>query len=198
MISIDQLRKQFMDHGNIMKTSELKTIGVSSRQIVKLLETKVLKKIKTGFYEMADGAVRDEIVIAKLFPSAVIYLESALLYYGYTDRIPTRWQIAVDKNISKPQFQLSYPPITPFFIEKKYLIFGIAEYEVNGIKIRIFDKDRTICDILRYSNKIDNEVFRQAIQKYCKDKNRNIKNLMDYAKKLRVSKKVKTYIGAWI
>jgi predicted transcriptional regulator of viral defense system len=198
MISIDQLRKQFMDHGNIMKTSELKTIGVSSRQIAKLLETNVLKKIKTGFYEMADGAVRDEIVIAKLFPSAVIYLESALLYYGYTDRIPTRWQIAVDKNISKPQFQLSYPPITPFFIEKKYLIFGIAEYEVNGIKIRIFDKDRTICDILRYSNKIDNEVFRQAIQKYCKDKNRNIKNLMDYAKKLRVSKKVKTYIGAWI
>ncbi len=198
MISIDQLRKQFMDHGNIMKTSELKTIGVSSRQIAKLLETNVLKKIKTGFYEMADSAVRDEIVIAKLFPSAVICLESALLYYGYTDRIPTRWQIAVDKNISKPQFQLSYPPITPFFIEKKYLIFGVAEYEVNGIKIRIFDKDRTICDILRYSNKIDNEVFRQAIQKYCKDKNRNIKNLMDYAKKLRVSKKVKTYIGAWI
>jgi predicted transcriptional regulator of viral defense system len=187
-----------MDHGNIMKTSELKSIGVSSRQITKLLETNILKKIKTGFYEMADGAIRDEIVIAKLFPSAVIYLESALLYYGYTDRIPTRWQIAVDKNISKPQFQISYPPITPFFIEKKYLTFGIAEYYINGIKIRIFDKDRTICDVLRYSNKIDNEVFRQAIQKYCKDKNRNIKSLMDYAKKLHVSQKVKIYIGAWV
>jgi len=187
-----------MDHGNIMKTSELKSIGVNSRQISKLLENNVLTKIKTGFYELANGAVRDEIVIAKLFPSAVIYLESALLYYGYSDRIPPRWQIAVDKNISKPQFKISYPPITPFFIDKKYLTFGVTEYEVNGIKIHIFDQDRTICDVLRYSNKIDSEVFRQAIQCYCKDKKRNIKKLMDYAKKLRVTKKVKIYIGAWI
>ncbi len=198
MISIDQLGKQFMDHGNIMKTSELKSIGINSRQISKLLETKVLTKIKTGFYEMTDDAVRDEIVIAKLFPSAVIYLESALLHYGYSDRIPATWQIAVDKNISKPQFKISYPPITPFFIDKKYLTIGITEYEVNGIKIHIYDKDRTICDVLRYSNKLDSEVFRQAIQNYCKDKTRNIKKLMDYAKELRVTKKVKLYIGAWI
>lgn len=198
MISIDQLRKQFIDHGNVMKTSELNSIGVNSRQITKFLETKVLTKIKTGFYELANSPVRDEIVIAKLFPSAVIYLESALLYYGYSNRIPTRWQIAVDKNISKPQFKISYPPIWPFFIDKKYLTIGVTEYEINGINIHIYDKDRTICDVLRYSNKLDSEVFRQAIQNYCKDKTRNIKKLLDYAKKLRVTKKVKLYIGAWI
>ena len=40
-----------------------------------------------------------QIMLMKLFPTAVIYLESALLHYGYTDRIPATWQIAVDKNI---------------------------------------------------------------------------------------------------
>ena len=107
-------------------------------------------------------------------------------------------QIAVDKNISKQQLEISYPLIKPFYIDPKYLEIGIDTFEVNKVKIRIYDKERTICDVLRYANKLDNEVFNNAIQRYVKDNNRNIKRLMEYAKILRVSSKVKIYIGVWL
>lgn len=197
-MTIDRLKEEFDKHGGILKTFELKNIGVDSRQILKLLKNNILSKIKTGIYEMADEIVPEEVMIAKIFPNAIIYLESALLYYGYTDRIPSTWQIAVDKNVSKSQFKLSYPLVTPFYLESKYINIGVTEFEINNVRIRIYNKERTICDVLRYSNKIDSEVFTSAIQKYIIDKDKNINRLMEYAKKLRVTQKAKIYVGMWI
>lgn len=198
LITIDIIKKEFKEHGGIMRTAELKAAGLNSRQILHLVKDGVLTKIKRGVYEFTGVDIPDEAILAKLFPTAVIYLESALLHYRYTDRIPSSWQIAVDKNISKSQFKISYPPVTPFYLESKYIDIGIDEFQINGVRIRIYDRERTICDVLRYSNKLDGEVFSNAIQRYIKDKNRNVKRLMEYAKKLRVAKKVKTYIGVWL
>lgn len=182
-----------------MKTSELNTIGFNSRNILQFLKEEKIIKLKRGIYQLSDDIdTTEEIIIAKLFPAAVIYLESALLHYGYTDRIPYSWQIAVDKNSSKSQYKISYPVITPFYLEKKLMDVGVSEYSINGIKIKIFDRERTICDILRYEKKIDKEVFNKAIQSYIKDNEKNINKLMEYAKILRVLNKVKIYIGVWL
>ena len=64
--------------------------------------------------------------------------------------------------------------------------------------IRIYDKERTICDTLRYANKLDREVFNIAIQRFVKDKEKKILKLMEYAKILRVTKKIKNYLGVWL
>lgn len=199
MIDYDLLNIEFQKHNGVMKTSELNNIGLNSRSISKLLNEKKIVKLKKGIYQLSsDIDTPEEVIISKLFPKAVIYLNSALFYYGYTDRIPSSWQIAVDKDVAKSQFNISYPIITPFYIEKKFMDVGVAEYNIDSVKIKIMDRDRTICDILRYENKIDKEVFNKAIQNYIKDKEKNIRKLMEYAKILRVMKKVRIYIGVWL
>ena len=198
MTNKKELNDEFIKHGGIMKTSELKAFGLGSRQILRLLEDNVMSKIKTGFYEIVGLTIPDEVLITKLFPTSVIYLESALLHYGYTERIPSSWQIAVDRNISKSQLKISYPPIMPFFLDNKFIEIGLVGFEVNGVKIRIYNKERTICDVLRYANKLDREVFTNAIHRYVKDKDRNIKLFMEYAKRFRVTQKAKTYVGVWL
>ena len=47
-------------------------------------------------------------------------------------------------------------------------------------------------------NRMDKEIFNKAIQSYVKDPQKNIPNLMEYAKILRVQKKVKDLIGVWL
>ncbi len=64
--------------------------------------------------------------------------------------------------------------------------------------VRIYDRDRTICDVLRNMNKMDKEIFNKAIQGYVKDLKKNIPNLMEYAKVLRMQKRVKELIGVWL
>lgn len=150
MIEKQKIIQEFEKHGGILKTSELNELGLSSRQIKKLLQEGEISKIKYGYYELADEVNSEEAMIARLFPKAVIFLESALLHYNYTDRIPTAWQIAVDRDSEKSQYNIDYPLVEPFYQESKYLSIGVTTFEVNGVEVRIFDRDRTMCDIMRY------------------------------------------------
>ncbi|AFK85632.1 MULTISPECIES: type IV toxin-antitoxin system AbiEi family antitoxin domain-containing protein [Thermoanaerobacterium] len=198
MINIDVIQKEFNKHGGVLKTSELNALGISSRKIKKLLEKNIIRKIKRGYYELSNSINPDEVIIARLFPNAVIFLESALIYYGYTDRIPSVWQIAVDKNSEKSQYKIEYPPIEPYYLEPKFLKIGVDTIQVEGVTIKIFDRDRTICDVLRYENKLEKEVFSNAVLRYVKDQKKNIRKLFEYAELFNIKNKVQTYIGVWV
>ncbi|MEA4813162.1 MAG: hypothetical protein VB108_11435, partial [Anaerolineaceae bacterium] len=63
---------------------------------------------------------------------------------------------------------------------------------------KIFDKDRLICECVFFENKIDRETYNKAIQGYIADPNKNISNLLDYSKKRRILKKIKSRIGIWL
>ena len=199
MIDNKLLIKEFKKHNGIMRTSELNNICIDSRNILRLLNEEKIVKLKKGVYQLSDDIdTPDEVIISKLFPSAVIYLNSALFYYGYTDRIPFTWQMAVDRNSSKSQYKINYPVITPFYLNKEILKVGVSEYSIGNIIIKIYDRDRTICDVLRYEKKLDKEIFNKAIQSYIKDDEKNTSKLLEYAKVLRVMNKVKIYVGVWL
>jgi predicted transcriptional regulator of viral defense system len=198
MIEKQKIIQEFEKHGGILKTSELNELGLSSRQIKKLLQEGEISKIKYGYYELADEVNSEEAMIARLFPKAVIFLESALLHYNYTDRIPTVWQIAVDRDSEKSQYNIDYPLVEPFYQESKYLSIGVTTFEVNGVEVRIFDRDRTMCDIMRYEKKLEKEVFTNAVMRYNKDPQRNIRRLFEYAEMFNITKKVHSQIGKWI
>lgn len=82
-------------------------------------------------------------------------------------------------------------------MESKFLEVGQDKIKKEGISIKIFDRDRTICDVLRYENKLEREVFNNAIQRYIKDPNKNVRRLFEYAELFKVKKKVQMYMGVW-
>jgi predicted transcriptional regulator of viral defense system len=198
MVIIGKLKEEFQGRGGILKTSELNEFGLSSRQIKRLVDDGVITRIKHGFYELAGYVSREEAVIARLFPHAIIFLESALLHHSYTDRIPVAWQIAVDKNSTKSQYAIEYPLIEPFYLEPKLLQVGIDKIKIEGIAVKIYNRDRTICDVLRYETKLEKEVFNNAIQRYIKDRRKNVRRLFEYAEVFNIRNKVQTYIGVWL
>jgi predicted transcriptional regulator of viral defense system len=198
MVVIHILRKEFYRRGGILKTAELNELGLSSRQIKRLLDEGVITRIKRGFYELTDYVSREEVIIARLFPQAVIFLESALLHYGYTDRIPLAWQIAVDRYSKTTQYNIDYPLIEPYYLEPKFIDIGVDIIQVDGVKVRIYDRDRTICDVLRYEKKLEKEVFNNAIGRYVKDTIKNIRKLFEYAEIFNIKNKVQTYVGVWL
>lgn len=198
MIKIDKMKNEFKKHGGVLKTSELNGLGFSSRKINKLMEEGIISRIKHGFYELTDYIPKEEVIIARLFPEAVIFLESAMLHYGYTDRIPSAWQIAVDKNSQKTKYDIEYPLIEPFYLEPKFIDIGIDIIQVDGVEVKIYDRDRTICDVLRYEKKLEEEVFTNAIKRYVEDSKKNVRKLFEYAVIFNIKNKVQTYIGVWL
>jgi len=198
MDKIYKIKNEFIKHGGVLKTSELNNIGFSSRQIRKLIEEGIIAKIKYGFYELTDYIPREEVIIARLFPKAVIFLESALFYYEYTDRIPQALQIAVDRYSKTTQYNIDYHVVKPYYLEPKFIEIGVDTVKIEGIKVRVYNRDRTICDVLRYETKLENEIFTGAIRRYIKDSKKNVRNLFEYAEIFNIKNKVQTYIGVWL
>lgn len=194
----DIIYKMFKKNGGILRTSELNDLGLSSRQINKLIENGDITRIKRGYYELENHIYPEEVVIARLFPKTVIFLESALMIYGYTDRIPSAWQIAVDRNSEKTQYNIDYPLIDIFYMEPRLLEVGVDVVKIEGVDIKLFNRDRTICDVLRYENRLEREVFTSAIQRYVKDPKIDVQRLLRYSEIFNIKNKVQTYVGVWL
>lgn len=197
--SDDKLKKVFKDLNWVAKTADIQRSGIKYREINGLLKEGTIIRLKRGIYQWVDSAEVDDLeILFTILPSAVLFLESALYYHGYTDRTPDSWSIAVNRDSNKSKSKFTYPLIKPYYLEPHLLGIGLMEGNINGIKLRVYDKERTICDVLKYYNKLDREIFNKAVQSYVKDSQKNISKLLDYGKLLHVSKKIETWIGVWL
>lgn len=196
---IKNMQELFKRHYYVMTTNELLEAKLYYADIKKLLDEGFIERIRQGYYFWIKNRENGEIAIIKrLFPDAVLCMETALFYYGYSDRNPAEWNFAIDKNVSKFRTNIEYPFIKVYRMDSDLIRIGETTGEIDFIKVRIYDRERTICDVLKNMNKMDKEIFNKAIQGYVKDLKKNIPNLMIYAKKLRVEKKVKELIGVWL
>ena len=197
--NLKKIKEIFSKYGFVMTTAELNTEKIYYADIQRLIDEDVIEKIKRGYYHWIDALNGSEVVIInKLFPDAVLCMGTALFYYGYSDRSPAEWNIAISKNAFRQRVKIDYPFIKAYRIEPELLAIGETIGEIDSVKVRIYDRDRTICDVLRNMNKIDKEIFNKAIQSYVNDSKKNIPKLMEYAKQLRVQKRVKDLIGVWL
>ena len=195
----DEIKRLFQRHGYVMRTNELSAARIYYADIQRLLDEGVIEKIKRGYYHLVDEQDYSEIRILKhLLPEAILCMDTALFYYGYSDRTPLMWHLAVNKDISKYKTKIDYPFIKAYYFEPNTLRLGVAEGEIDGNTVSIYDCDRAICDCLRYMGRMDKEIFNKAIQAYVADPKKNVPNLLQYAKALRVQKKVKDLIGVWL
>lgn len=199
MLPIEKIRRIFDKNGGIMRTAEINACKIYYTDIQKLIKEGYVEKIRYGYYQWIwKRDVSEANIITSLFPDGVMCMNTALFYYRYSDRTPLEWHIAVSKDSSKSRFNIDYPFVKPYYVEPKFLQLGLTEGEIDGHKVRIYDKERVICDCMRYSGKMDKEVFNKAIQGYVKDVKKNVPMLMQYARKLRIEKKVKDLIGVWL
>lgn len=189
----------FKSHNGIVRTADITSQGIHNIWLNKLIAQGKISKIRRGVYEWIDSGLKEDAeIIRNLFPDAIICMNSALFFYGYTDRTPDAWHLAFNRDINKKRLHVNYPPIKPYYIEPYLLGVGVAHENINGTELRIYDRERTICDVLKYSGKIEREILNKAIQSYLKDDKKNIQNLIQYAKTLRVYSKVQQWIGVWL
>ncbi len=183
----------------IIRTADLNKIGLLSREIADLVDVGKLERIKQGYYRLAQiENDSDAKLISELYPDGVLCMTTALFYYGYSDRTPLTWDIAVDRNTSKARFNIDYPYVKPYYIDKEHLEYGITEAVYEDFILKIFDRDRLICECIKHENKMDREIYNKAIQAYINDSKKNITNLLDYAKRRNIHKKVRERIGVWL
>lgn len=195
---LEQIIKCMEENGGILKKEQMSKLGIDYRYVLDFVETGKLVRIKNGYYTDRMDRFTEEELIAKMFPDARLCMESALYVYGYLKERPYGWRLAIDKNTSKSRFKMDYPKVIPYYTEPEVLEIGSTTVQVGDNVFQIYDKERVICDCLKYEGKMEREHFKAAIQSYIKDDDKDISTLMEYARQRKVVKKVQNLIGVWL
>jgi len=192
-------KKTIKEKNGLARNIDFQHNGLNNSQITYLCNRGFLERVRRGYYQLSsDENSSDEAIIAQLFPDGIVCMDSALFHYGYSDRTPLAWTIAFTRSVTRTRLKIKVLALKPYFVPEELFPLGKSEERLNDVKLNIYDRDRTICDCFKYQSKIDSEIFNKAIIAYSKDKKRNIGNLITYAKKMRVYRKMSEIMGVLI
>ena len=176
---IDELQKS----GGFIKANEVKTRG-EYEQLRRATEEGTLLRLRNGVYAEMSALANNMVDVERIVPGGVLCLYSAFAHYGLSTQVPPSFCIAIE---AKRKLRLpDYPIIDLYYWKKENLEFGITQKDLSGYVVRITDLERTVCDAVKYRNKIGLDVCGEVIDNYLKVDTRNISLLNEYAGRLRL------------
>jgi predicted transcriptional regulator of viral defense system len=163
------------------------------RGILQSVKDGELIKVRNGVYATVDNLAAGMIDIDAIVPKGVLCLYSAWHYYGMTTQIPDAYYIAIER-----KRKIRLPEIIDIklvYQSEELLNIGRTTATIEGIEVVIYDKERCLCDAIKYRNKIGIDVMSEILNSYLDDANRNFNRLSEYAKRLRVFNLLSTYLN---
>lgn len=186
---------------NYARTSDLHTLGFQSRQIKALVEDNTLLKVRHGYYKLAGTPMYEHSQLVDVCftkSQAVIALASALEFYGLTTYSPSEITIALPHNYIYATFKKSDLPVKVYYFPKSYYEAGLETLKIKAGTIRIYNKEKTICDMFRYRKTFGEDIALEGLKNYLGAKNANIQLLQKYAQNCGVSTILNPYIKAMV
>ena len=186
----------FRDNHGVMTSKELLENGVTYYTIRSLLSSGYIEKVKRGIYTLAHESEDELELVNKIVPNGILCMQSAAIVYDYTNKVPLRYHLSID---NKSRVNLpDYPKIKLYYWSKSQRELGIEDKNHNGVNIKIYNKEKTICDYIRFRNKLDYSEVKEVLKSYMRDSNRDIVRLKTYSKELRIRTVLDHYLESMI
>ena len=143
--TIEEIKKLLEENNGIVKAEKLYPLGLTYKSIQGLVKAGILDHVKSGYYSMGYEEKPQEEIILGLFPDGILCMDSALYYYGYIEKRPYEWSIAISKNTSKSRFRMEYPVVKPYYTEPEVMELGVTAIPFAGGEMKIYEKERFFC-----------------------------------------------------
>ena len=179
--------------GGIARTADFNKAGYANHQVSYMCKIGLISRVRNGYYTMPlpqDDDANEEEVIARLYPDGIICMDSALFYYGYSDKTPLEWHLAFPRTVTRTRFDNVYPPVRWYMVKDDIFEMGKDIGAWGDTTLLIYNRERIICDCFKRRTELDSETFSKAVNAYAADDKKNLSRLSEYAKKLRVYGKV--------
>ena len=173
-----------------LTTKDVTDNNIPRTYLTKLIKENKIERVSRGVYIKKNELV-DEFVILQSKSKNAIYSNTTALYlHGFSNRIPIKYDITINSGYNGSLQKEDN--VNLFYTKKELLELGVINYKLDlGNIIRVYDLDKTICDIIKNKKKIDAEIFNKAIREYFYSKKKNTLKLYEYAKKMNIYNKVR-------
>ena len=192
MITSNMIEQLIEEYNGYLITSKAIEEGISKPSISKYVKEHQMEKVAHGIY-ILDDVWPDELFVLQTRNKNIIYSgETALYLHGLTDREYSRITFTVPIGYNAAHIKANK--------DVRYVnseIFEIGECEVvssSGNMVRLYNKERCICDLIKDRKKYEVQLFQTAIKEYMSSKDKNLSLLVQYAVKLGIRDEVMKYV----
>lgn len=193
-MSINDTVKELLNASadGIITAAQVTEAGLHRSVLQKLVDSGDLYRYGRGLYVKTSTWEDDFYLLQRKYGRGIYSYDTALYLLGYSDRTPAKYTMTFPKGYNSASLKQENI-IIKRVIQKNYE-FGIIEIKSpSGNPIKVYDLERTLCDILR-GNGSDIQIVTEAMKRYATSKEKDIHRLMQYAENLRVKPKVLHYM----
>lgn len=161
---------------------------IESRTVYDQLLTEIgrgsVVRVRAGVYALPDEMAKPMIDVERVVPGGVVCMFTAWEHYDLTTKLPPAICVAIEKNrkVRVPD----YPPISLYYWTQSAYELGVVDTDIDGFHVRIYDMEKSVCDAVKFRNKIGLDVSSEILRNYLQRKERNLERLHEYARKMRI------------
>ena len=188
--------KQIMNTNNgMISTRMIEPLNIS-RQYLSIMENNNdIEKVSRGIYLSPNAFEDSYFSFQQKYKKAIFSHMNALYFYGMTEEFPYNYTVTVPQSYHVDTVN---EKCNVFYVSDDIYELGIVEIETpNGNKVRVYDKERCICDIIRSKGRMDSEQVKKTIKQYMQSRDKDISKLSEYSKKIGINKKVMEMVGGY-
>ncbi len=185
--------KVLQQNNNTITTSQVEELGFSRAVLSKYVKAGVLERSRQGVYILPDS-VHDDMYTMMLRSKKIIFShDTALFLNGLSERTPFEHSVTIPSNAVLSD--VLREDCNCYYIKPELFELGMVRKKTSlGNEVRCYDAERTICDLLRSRNRMDEETVISAIKNYATYRDKDLNRLAAYAEKFRVAKILKQYM----
>lgn len=177
-------------NNGIIYANKLKEYGMDRYILRQLVNNGQLERIMHGVYASPDKDINEFWLMGEKYKNGIYSHNTALYFYEMTDRTPIQLDMTFPSNnrVNNEYLNIHY-------IKNEYHKLGVTTLKLEDkTEIQIYNVERTICDIIRDRNKIDPQIFNNAMNEYIKRKDKNLIVLYEYAQKFKIENILAQYM----
>ncbi|MGL5383795.1 MAG: type IV toxin-antitoxin system AbiEi family antitoxin domain-containing protein [Culicoidibacterales bacterium] len=192
-MNINKSILEFFEQNTVLTTKDIQNLGFSKMLLTYYMKENLLVKVGYGMYMLPD-TIYDDMYIFMLKSKKIIFShESAAFLNGLSDRTPFINTVTVPQN--KALSKNMRDECICFYVKESVHRLGeIEKTTLFGNVVRCYDPERTICDLVKNRNRIDEETFVSIIKNYANSPQKNLYKLGKYAEILNVLPDVRKYM----
>lgn len=192
-ILTDTIKQIMKTNNGMISTRMIEPLNIS-RQYLSIMENNNdIEKVSRGIY-LSPSAFEDSYFsFQQKYKKAIFSHMNALYFYGMTEEFPYNYTVTVPQSYHVDTVN---EKCNVFYVSDDIYELGIVEIETpNGNKVRAYDKERCICDIIRSKGRMDSEQVKKTIKQYMQSRDKDMAKLSEYSKNMGINKKVMEIVG---
>ena len=194
-IYIDIMKQIMSANNGMLSVRMIEPLNIS-RQYLSIMENNNnIEKISRGIYLSPSTFEDSYFSFQQKYKKAIFSHMNALYFYGMTEEFPYQYTVTVPQSYHVDTVN---EKCNVFYVSDDIYEMGVVEVETpSGNKVRAYDKERCICDIIRSKGRLDPEQVKKAMKQYIQSKDKNVVKLSDYAKRMGIIEKVMEMVSVY-